>query len=96
MKNSVDINVDKVANLAKLRLSDEEKEAMRADMAAIIGFADRLSDIDTSGVAVTAHIVPLKNVLRDDEVTNSPDRDELLKNAPTEADGCITVPRTFE
>lgn len=96
MKNTVDIDVEKVANLAKLRLTQDEKDSMKSDMAAIIGFADKLTQADTSQVGITAHIVPITNVLREDVVTNKPDRDALLSNASTEADGYITVPKTFE
>lgn len=95
-KKSVDIDVDNVANLARLRLTAEEKKSMKSEMAAIIGFADKLAGIDTTGVDVTAHIVPINNVFRADEVTNQPNRDELLSNAPTKADGYMTVPKTFE
>ena len=92
----VDIDVDNVANLAKLKLSPEEKKSMKSELAAIIGFADKLAGINTDGVPVTAHIVPIDNVFREDEVTNQPNRDELLANAPTKADGYMTVPKTFE
>lgn len=92
----IDINVEKVANLAKLSLSDNEKVLMESELAAIIGFADKLSEIDTDGVEITAHIVPVTNVLRDDNVTNQPNREALLANAPTKAAGCMTVPKTFE
>lgn len=91
-----EINVDKVANLAKLSLTDEEKTSMQSELGAIIGFADKLSEIDTNGVEITAHIVPITNVLRADEVTNQPDKEELLSNAPTTADGYMTVPKTVE
>ena len=91
-----EINVDKVAKLAKLRLSDEEKALVQTELGAIIGFADKLSEIDTNGVEITAHIEPITNVLRADEVTNQPNRDEILANAPTKADGYMTVPKTFE
>ncbi|MBQ8210720.1 MAG: Asp-tRNA(Asn)/Glu-tRNA(Gln) amidotransferase subunit GatC [Clostridia bacterium] len=93
---SIEIDVNNVANLAKLSLTDEEKAVMKSELGAIIGFADKLAEIDTSGVDITAHIVPITNVLRADEVTNQPDRDGLLANAPTKADGYMTVPRTFE
>ena len=93
---SIEIDVEKVANLAKLCLADDEKASMKSELESIIGFADKLSQIDTSNVEITAHIVPATNVLRADEVTNYPDRDELLANAPTKADGYMTVPKTFE
>lgn len=95
-KKKVDIDVDNVANLAKLSLSAEEKKSMKSELSAIIGFADKLAGIDTEGVEMTAHIVPISNVFREDEVTNEPNRDALLANAPTKEDGYMTVPKTFE
>lgn len=95
-KKSVDIDVDNVANLARLSLTPEENKSMKSELSAIIGFADKLAGIDTNDVDITAHIVSINNVFREDEVTNQPNRDELLSNAPTKADGYMTVPKTFE
>lgn len=92
----IETDVKKVAELAKLCLTDDETAAMQSELDAIIGFADKLSQIDTSDVDITAHIVPITNVLRDDVVTNQSDRESLLMNAATKADGCMTVPRTIE
>lgn len=90
------IDVDSVAELAKIRLDEDEKESVMQDLAQIVAFARKLEEIDTEGTEITAHIVPLSNVLRDDVVTNSPDRDKLLENAPTKAQGFMTVPKTLE
>lgn len=95
-KKNVEIDVDNVALLARLNLTTEEKESIKSELSEIIGFADKLEEIDTTGVDVTAHIVPMSNVLRYDVVTNKADRDNLLSNAPTTADGYMTVPKTFD
>ena len=95
-KSSPTINVENVANLARLSLSDKEKESLAKEMNAIIDFANQLSELDTEDVPITAHVVPISNIFRCDEVTNKPDRDELLANAPTKADGYFTVPRVVE
>ncbi len=95
-KSSPTINVENVANLARLSLSDKEKESLAREMNAIIDFANQLSELDTEDVPITAHVVPISNIFRCDEVTNKPDRDELLSNAPTKADGYFTVPRVVE
>ncbi len=95
-KSSPTINVENVANLARLSLSDKEKESLGKEMNAIIDFANQLSELDTENVPITAHVVPISNIFRCDEVTNKPDRDELLSNAPTKADGYFTVPRVVE
>ena len=95
-KSSPTINVENVANLARLSFSDKEKESLGKEMNAIIDFANQLSELDTENVPITAHVVPISNIFRCDEVTNKPDRDELLANAPTKADGYFTVPRVVE
>ncbi len=95
-KSSPTINVENVANLARLSLSNKEKESLAKEMNAIIDFANQLSELDTEDVPITAHVVPISNIFRCDEVTNKPDRDELLANAPTKADGYFTVPRVVE
>ena len=90
------IDVENVANLARLEIPESEKEGMRAEMVAVIAFADELSRIDTADVPVTAHVVPVENVFREDVVKNTDEREKLLSNAPTKADGYITVPRVVK
>ena len=90
------VDVEKIADLARLSLSKEEKSRVAADMSAIVGFADQLSAVDTEGVAEATYVVPLKNVLREDEVNNQFERDALLANAKTKAEGYVTVPRVVE
>ncbi|MBC8571187.1 Asp-tRNA(Asn)/Glu-tRNA(Gln) amidotransferase subunit GatC [Oscillospiraceae bacterium NSJ-54] len=91
-----DIDVDHVANLSKLRLTPREKEEMKRELSAIIAFADELSAIDTEGVEPTAHVLPLQNVWREDEVRPGIERETLLENAPAVRDGCILVPKVME
>lgn len=88
--------VEKVAHLARLNLTEEEKEQMTKDMEAIIEFADQINALDISDVAPTAHIIPINNVFRKDEVQPSMDRDLLLSNAPSKEQGCFSVPKTVE
>ena len=95
-KKAVDIDVDNIARLARLSFTQREKESLVGDMAAIIGFADTIAAVDTEGVAAKAHIQPLQNVFRADEAESLFTRDELLKAAPTTADGYVTVPRVVE
>ncbi len=90
------IDVDNVAKLARLRLNKGERAAMAADMEAIVGFANQLSGVNTDGVDVTAHVVPLSNVFRDDTPHSGVDRDLMLENAPTKAQGYVSVPRVVE
>ena len=62
----------------------------------MIAFADSLAALDTAGVPPTAHVVPLQNVFREDVAGEQMDRDALLRNAPTRAEGYIAVPRVVE
>lgn len=95
-KKAADIDVDNIAKLARLSFTAEEKKSLAADMAAIINFADSISDIDTEGVQATAHIAPLTNVFREDTAVSEFQREDLLRAAPTAADGYVTVPRVVE
>ena len=88
--------VDHVANLANLALSDEEKELFREQLSAILGYAERLSDLDTSEIPPTATVLPLENVMRDDEVQPSLSQEDALANAPAALDGHFQVPVVLE
>ena len=90
------VDVEKIAHLARLSLTADEKERFGADMTAIVAFADQLSAVDTEGVRETAYVVPLSNVLREDVPQSDYARDDLLANAKTKADGYVTVPRVVE
>ncbi len=90
------IQVEQVAALAKLQLTPDEQKRMGDELQAIIAFADQLSEVDTDGVPITAHVVPVSNVFREDIPLMEFDRDTLLQSAPTWEDGFITVPRTVE
>lgn len=95
-RNAPRIDVDNVADLALLSLDESEKEAIRADLEAIVAFADELAGLDTEGVPVTAHVAPIENVLRADECVPSYDRDTLLQNAPSKEGGYLYVPKVVE
>ncbi len=85
-----------VALLARLKLSDEEAETLSRDMESIIGFANKLNELDTEGVVPTAHAIPMSNAFREDVVKPSYDREAMLKNAPSAEDGGYTVPKVVE
>lgn len=88
--------VEHVAHLARLNLTEEEKEQMTVDMEAIIEFADQINSLDISDVKPTDHVIPINNVFRTDEARPSTDRDKLLSNAPNKEDGCFSVPKVVE
>lgn len=91
-----DETMEYVGILAKLALSEEEKEQAKVDMGRMLDYIDRLGELDTEGVEPMTHIFPVQNVFREDVVTNGDMRDDMLKNAPEKKDGMFTVPRTFE
>ena len=91
-----DETIEYVGILAKLALSDEEKEQAGKDMGSMLDYIDKLGELDTQGVEPMSHVFPVKNVFREDIVTNGDMREEILKNAPGEKDGMFVVPRTFE
>lgn len=95
-KKAKRIDVDNVAMLANLSIPAGRKAEMEKDMMSIVEFADKLASADTSDVPVTAHVVPMLNVLRPDVPGEAYSRDELLANAPTENGEYIYVPRAIE
>lgn len=90
------INVDNVAELAKLRLNEDEKKEMAKEMEDIIAFANQLDELDTTGITATAHVVPMKNVFHKDKPESCFDRELLLENAPQKVNGCFFVPQVVE
>ncbi len=91
-----DETIEYVGILAKLELSDEEKEKAKSDMGRMLDYIDKLGELDTSGVEPMSHVFPVENVFREDVVTNGDERERMLSNAPQEKDGMFVVPRTFE
>jgi aspartyl-tRNA(Asn)/glutamyl-tRNA(Gln) amidotransferase subunit C len=88
--------VDHVARLARLDLTDDERERMRAELTQILEHAERIQALDLDGVPPTSHSVSIRNAMRSDEVTPSLAPDEVLANAPEVEDGRIKVPRIIE
>jgi aspartyl-tRNA(Asn)/glutamyl-tRNA(Gln) amidotransferase subunit C len=88
--------VEHVANLARLQLTEEEAERFTKDLNAILEFAAKLDELDTSNVPPTSHATDVKNVMREDRNRPSIPRDEALRNAPEEEDGQFKVPAVFE
>lgn len=91
-----DETIEYVGILAKLELSDEEKEAARKDMASMLDYIDKLNELDTSGVEPMSHVFPVNNVFREDVVTNGDDSGNMIKNAPEVRDQSYVVPKTVE
>ena len=90
------IDVEHVARLARLALSDAEKARMRAELAAILRYIDKLRELDVEGVEPTSHALPLVNVMREDEARPCLPRDETMANAPDRVGDLFRVPRIIE
>ena len=88
-----DETIEYVGILAKLELSGEERERAKKDMGRMLDYIDKLSELDTEGVEPMTHVFPVQNVFREDIVTNSDTREQLLSNAPEQKDGMFVVPK---
>lgn len=85
-------DIEKVALLARLQLTEEELSKTTAELAQIVGYVDQLGEVNTDGVEPMAHAIELANVFRDDAVANSLPRDEALANAPHHDERGYLVP----
>ena len=91
-----DETMEYVGILAKLELSDAEKEAAKRDMGRMLDYIDKLNELDTSGVKPMSHVFPVSNVFREDAVENGDEHEKMLANAPKVKDGMYQVPKTVE
>ena len=88
--------VEHVAMLARLGLSEEEKAIFEEQLDRILAYAEKINELDTSDVEPTSHVLPLKNVMREDKVRPSFSRDEIMMNAPEKERGFFRVPKIIE
>jgi len=88
--------VDHVARLARLELTEAEKETFTGQMDAILAYVDKLNELDTAGIIPTSHAVPMENAFREDEVTPSIGTDKVLLNAPDRSESFFRVPQVIE
>ena len=89
-------DVEHVARLARLELSEADKERMRRELDSILSYIDKLRALDTGGVEPTAHAIPMTNVMRDDMPRPSLPQDVMLANAPERSGEFFRVPRIIE
>ncbi len=94
MKHSIDI--DYVANLARIALTDEEKETFSRQLDDVLGYIEKLNEVDVSGIEPTAHAFPVKNVWRDDVAGEAFPVETALANAPAKRQNMIVVPKVVE
>ncbi len=90
------IDIEKVARLARLELSEEEKITFGNQLEQILTHMEQLNQLDTTGVEPTSHAIPVYNVFREDEVKASLSQEEVLAIAPDQEDGHFKVPKIIE
>lgn len=89
-------NIDKLANLAKLKFSETEKVVIKSDLEKMVGFIEQLQQIDTTNIDPLLHISDAINVLRQDNLDGSISREEALLNAPSSDGQFFTVPKVIK
>ena len=88
--------LDHVARLARLRLSDEEAALFQKDLSSVLDYAASLDELSTDGVRPMSHVLEIRNVWREDEETRFPDTARILNNAPDRQDDYMKVPKILE
>jgi len=91
-----ELDVKYVAHLARLALTPDEEKKLGAQLDHILGYIEKLRELDVANVEPTAHAVPLVNVTRADEIRPSLPHDDALRNAPQKAGGLFVVPKVVE
>ena len=91
-----EIDIKYVAHLARLHLTPDEEKKLGAQLDGILGYIEKLKELDVTGVEPTAHAVPMVNVTRADEIHPSLPHDDALRNAPKQANGLFMVPKIVE
>ncbi len=92
----MNINIDKIAELARLSLKPEEKAKIAGQLSAILDYVKNLDALDTKNVEPTSHVLNMENVFREDEVKSSNIRDKVLEHAPGKDGKFFKVPKTVE
>lgn len=88
--------IEHIAVLARLSLSEEEKKVFGPQLSSILGYMEKLNELDTSDTEPTSHVLPLSDVMREDIPIDSLPREEALKNAPAHTDKFYRVPKIIE
>lgn len=96
MSNITKDEVKRIADLARLAITEEEVEMFKEHLDSISSYANQLNEVDTSGVEPTTHVLDLKNIMRKDEPKQWTTQEEVLKNAPDHKDGHFRVPSILE
>ena len=88
--------IEHIALLARLSLSEEEKELFGIQLSSILDYMDKLNELDTSNIEPTSHVLSLSNVMRGDILTPSIPREDALMNAPASTEKFYRVPKIIE
>ena len=96
MSEPADLNIDHVANLARLALTDGEKARYAAQLGDVLAYIAQLKEVDVAGVEPTAHAFPIHNVWADDTPVPGLAAEAALRNAPARRDGMFAVPQVVE
>lgn len=94
--SSEHMDVRYIANLARIDLSDEECDTFQGQLDAILGYIEKLKNVDVEGIEPTAHAAPVFDRLREDTARPGLTQDDLLRNAPESALGQIRVPKVVD
>lgn len=86
-------DVEHVAKLARLELTEEEKEKFTKQLGDVLKYVEQMNEVDTTGVEPMAHAFDIVNVMREDVVVHEQTKEELMKNAPDEENGFFRVPK---
>jgi aspartyl-tRNA(Asn)/glutamyl-tRNA(Gln) amidotransferase subunit C len=93
---SAEIDVKYVAHLARIALTPDEEKKIGSQLSNILGYIEKLRELDVTNVEPTAHAVPMINLTRADEIRPSLTHEDALRNAPRQANGLFIVPKIVE
>lgn len=96
MSKHAPIDIDYVANLARVALTDEERALFSGQLEEVLTYIEKLNTVNVDGVEPTAHAIPVANVWRSDEPRPGLSQEEAVMNAPASRDGMFVVPKVVE
>jgi aspartyl-tRNA(Asn)/glutamyl-tRNA(Gln) amidotransferase subunit C len=88
--------IEQIASLSRIKLTDDEKDIFREQLTDILGYIEKLNELDTDDVQPMAHATSIKNVFREDQQKSSFPRQEILELSPSSANGFFKVPKVLE
>ena len=92
----MNISIEHLSRLARLALTEEEKSRYGSQLDNILHYVEKLNELDTTGIEPTSHVISISNVMREDTLRPSRDREDALMNAPDKTDAFYRVPKIIE